>query len=739
MADDSYDSAKEPADAAAPSAKEDKAALFLRLKKLFRVDREFSTKWRLEAKEDFDFVAGEQWSVDDKEYLKSLMRPVITMNRTHTIVNAVSGQEMQNRQEVRYIPRQQGAALANELLTSAAHWFLDVADGQDEDSEAFLFDCICGMGWTDTTLEFDSDDAGAPDMAAINSLEMWWDRNARKNNLTDAERVWRVRKLPLSKAKEMFPDADESDLDAAWARIDDDDREPTDQDRDRLYHDDGDAEEADDDDQVTIVHCQYIVKVPAWNVLSPLTGQTQEMSDADYRTYKKRAAQLGLPVKAERKTVRKIRDCWLGGAVLQSNDALCQDKFRYQCITGYRDETKGTFYGLVRGMKDPQRWANKWLSQTLDIMNSQAKGGIIAERGVTDDARKFEKDWARPDKILWVDDGSLQGPQGSQRITPRPQGQFPQGFYQLMNFAFEMISQVPGVSPELLGQADQDQPASLEYQRRQAGLTILQPLFKNLKRYRKEQGHVILYILQNHMSDGRLIRVVGQDEAQYVPLMRQADVKYDIVVDDAPTSPNQKEMVWSMIGEKFWEMPTEMQMAFLPFSPFPSSVQDAIKKAGEQQSQSQTAQLQQALAQATAQLEAAKVGLTQAQTAKTAAEAQQVGADQQPGTDPMAEHAQEMARIQQEGELGAARVKQEGQISAVRAASEQTLDAQKANTEAALAHAKMVSDAAIKLQGVRLEAGIKRERAGADAMTSAFKARKAAEIAAKKPAPRAAT
>jgi len=32
-------------------------------------------------------------------------------------------------------------------------------------------------------------------------------------------------------------------------------------------------------------------------------------------------------------------------------------------------------------------------------------------------------------------------------------------------------------------------------------MTILQPLFKNLKRYRKEQGHVVLYILQNHVDD----------------------------------------------------------------------------------------------------------------------------------------------------------------------------------------------------------------------------------------------
>src|SRR3990167_2589486 len=383
----------------------DKEALFRRLSKQFKLDREFSAKWRKDAKEDFDFVAGEQWSEEDKSHLKSLMRPAITMNRTHTIINAVSGQEMANRQEVRYLPREEGDAKPNELLTEAARWFRDSANGDDEDSEAFLQATICGMGWTDSTLIYDTDEAVEPDMNACNPLEMFWDRNARKSDLTDAERVWRARKSSLAKAKEMFPDADPTELDAKWARLESDEGETKDQDRERLYQDDGSGDEPDDEGLVTIVHCQYVAKEPAWDVLSPLTGEKSELSGKDYKTYSRRMGEAGLPVKGSRKQKRVIKDCWLGAVVLQTNDAICQDKFRYQCVTGYRDENKGTFYGLVRGMKDPQRWANKWLSQTLAIMNSQAKGGFMAEKGVTDNPRQFEADWAREDRGTWLPDG----------------------------------------------------------------------------------------------------------------------------------------------------------------------------------------------------------------------------------------------------------------------------------------------------------------------------------------------
>ncbi len=727
------------ADYASSSSSVDNDGLFRRLRKLFRVDREFSATWRKEAEEDFDFVAGEQWSTEDKEHLKSLMRPVITMNRTHAIVNAVSGQEMSNRQETRFIPREEGDAKPNELLTEAARWFYDAASGDDENSEAFLHAITCGMGWVDTTLDFDEDEAGAPDMGAVNPLEMFWDRNARKNNLTEGERVWRVRKLPHSKAEEMFPDADETDLDAAWARAEgEDDGDPKDQDRERLYNDDDDSEDADDDDQVTIVHCQYIVKKPYYDVITPLSGDKQEMPEADYKKFAKRAGELGLPLKAARKMKRVIMDCWLGGAVLQTNEAICQDKFRYQCITGYRDETKGWFYGLVRGMKDPQRWANKWLSQTLDIMNSNAKGGLMAERGITDNVRDFEKNWARSDKIQWLEDGSLSGPNGP-RVQEKSKGEFPQGFYQLMEFAFQMIPMVPGVSQELLGLTGNDQPASLEYQRRQAGLTILQPLFKNLKRYRKEQGHVVLYILQHHISDETMVRILGEEEAKYVSMgairANAADVKYDIIVDDAPTSPNQKEMVWAMIGERFWDMPIQEQMVFIKFSPFPTSVVQELQKLAEDPTQQQMQQLQTEMAKLQAQLAEANVALTYAKTQLAGAQAEKAMADagQQPGTDPYAELALEHAKEQgklvlqhnkqvADANLQATKTAGELQIAAARHSGDMQMAGEKHVADIAKAHTGMAIDAAKAVAGIKIDA---------------FKAQEAAKIAAKKPAARA--
>jgi hypothetical protein len=51
--------------------------------------------------------------------------------------------------------------------------------------------------------------------------------------------------------------------------------------------------------------------------------------------------------------------------------------------------------GLIKVMRDPQMWANKWLSQTLHILNTTAKGGIVAEEDAFADMTEAEEKTGR--------------------------------------------------------------------------------------------------------------------------------------------------------------------------------------------------------------------------------------------------------------------------------------------------------------------------------------------------------
>jgi hypothetical protein len=639
---------KTPADPELPEAD----GLFQRLKKWFEEDSEHTEKWREEAKEDYAFVAGDQWDSKDVRSLKDAQRPVITFDRIGPLIRSVVGEQINSSQEVRYIPREMGDVAANEMLTEAARWFRDQCGADSEESEMFWDATVCGVGWTDSRIDMEENpDEPMPVVERIDPMEMFWDCDARKPNLSDARRVWRVRDIPIASARALAPDVADSDLDASWARNGATDGVKTPgNDRDD-YSGDGDTESSRGDDAtVTIVQVQWADQETVWRVQLPQTDPMQppqppeEMDDATYLRVAKRLTEIGArAVKVSKKVYRKA---FLGRTILKEGPLKCPH-FTFQAMTGFRDRNAGTWYGLVRAMKDPQRWANKWLSQTLHIMNSTAKGGVMMERDSVDDARQFEESFAKPDAVTWLPPGALSNPMGP-KIQPKPVGQFPQGFYQMMQYAISSVRDASGINLEMLGMREADQAASLEFQRRQAGMTILAQLFQALRRYHQVQGKVMLYYIQNVLSPDTLVRIIGQDgKQQFQPLaavnaMKSADVKYDIIVDEGPSSPNQKERIWGMVGQQFWELPPPIQMALLEYSPFPESVVQKVKEAAEQASQGPQAQMQEKMMALEAMLTEAKVLLTNAQAQKAQADAQatMIEASQpQQGGDPLAGQA----------------------------------------------------------------------------------------------------
>lgn len=563
----------------------DKGGLTHRLIAWIKQDMTRVAKWRKEAREDFEFYSGSQWSDQDKRDLQEQKRPAMVFNRVAPLVNAVTGSEINNRREVRYIPREYGDAEANEVLTAAAEWFRDESGAEDEESDAFQDTVICGMGWTETRLDFEDEPDGAPKIERIDPLEMGWDCNAVKPNLEDARRVWRVREVSYEAAVDLTGERDRSKLDARWIRDLDDSPQPHDQDEADLYS--GTQDEFGDNygrKKCTLVEIRWFEKQTYYRGPDLNTGQPREYDEKQIKLIRKQMPDF--PV--VRQTRKVVRRAFLGNEVIGQPDTpmVPPGLFGWECITGYRDKTEGTFYGLVRTAKDPQRWSNKFFSQVMYLLNSQAKGGIMAERGAFENDTDAENSWARADAITYLRQGSLSGDRP--KVQPKPAAQLPPGFFALFQEAKEAINDVTGLSMEFLGMREVDQAGVLEYQRKQSSLNLLASIFNALRRYRKRQGRVMLYLIQEHLADGRLIRIVGDGLSQYVPLTKAqvADKRYDIIVDDAPSSPNEKDRTWQILMQMLplvKDLITpEIGLEMLKISPLPASlINDLQKKAQE--------------------------------------------------------------------------------------------------------------------------------------------------------------
>ena len=528
--------------------------------------------WRTRAKLCYDYYAGEQWNANDKAKLLRENRPAIVFNRTVRIINAVAGLELQNRQEVCYSARQEGAAMNSEILTGAATWVRDNCDAEDEESQAFKDSLICGTGWTETRVDYEVDEDGAILIERVDPLEMRVDPNATKRNLDDAQWVARVKYYTKREFRRIWPNESQSldqGLDSYSKGI-----QPHDATQAKFYRQDQSPGDKNAD-KIRVIQYQEFVKEKFYRVEDPETGEVISFSQEEFDNPIVQEKIKRDKLKYVEQFRRKYSQYFVTHKIMSSGPSPVKG-FTFRCITGLYDRNHNLYYGLMFLMLDPQMYANKWLSQILHIINSNAKGGYFYEADAIANVNKFNQDFANPGTNTKLN------PNGLSKIQAKVPPQYPEGIDRLLNYAMNAISDLVGVNLEMLGQANRDQPGVLEHARKQAGITVLADFFDGLRRYRKEQGRILAEFIIEYISDGRLIRIMGEDMGKYVPLLKEhLSFKYDIIVDESATSPNQKERTFAVITSL---IPTLLEAGIpippelLDYAPLPAQLVEKWKE-----------------------------------------------------------------------------------------------------------------------------------------------------------------
>lgn len=578
------------------------------VRKKWKEAKDGLASWREEARLCYAFVAGDQWTVEDTAKLEEEGRPAVTFNRTAPMIDAVSGLEINNRQSVRYYPREVGDVKPNEILTATADWIRDETDAEDEESEAFKDAGICGIGVTETRMDYEEDPDGKVVDERRDPLMVFFDPHAKKRGLKDKRYVFHAEWTDKKDIEAKWPDKE-----VAWA--DDDLGSQTPGDGDESWKYDGDNPDVDvQKDKALVLHYQCWKKEPYYRLFDPFQKKNVELSEEDFKKLEKNGKKAGLrfsraDVAGEEdiayvKQFKKVyyRGFYCGSTELEYGRSPIQSGFTFKFITAKRDRNKNCWYGIVRVMMDPQRWANKWLSQILHIINSNAKGGLFAEEGALVDKRNAENQWAQAAPFILLNEG------GIDKIRERVAASYPAGLDRLMHFAVESLPFVTGLNLEVLGLANRDQAGVLEAQRRKAAVVILAPLFASQREFRKEKGRLYLEFIDKFIPEGKIIRVVNKDQAQYVPFTKTPGlVRHDVVVDEAPDSPDFKQTVWEGLQQILpilMKNGTPIPASVLAYSPLPSEVAEDLAKAmqGSQplppEVQKQMEQMQQALQKA---------------------------------------------------------------------------------------------------------------------------------------------
>ena len=541
------------------------------------------SEWLKEARDCYDLASGNQWSDEDKAVLEKAGRPAVTFNRIGPVLDSVAGSEISNRQQVQYIPRTPGASGVNDLLTGAAQWVRDNCDAEDEESDAFFDLLVCGLGAIENSLDYTDDAEGQLLYDRVDPLNTRYDPTAKKRNLTDRKWCQRDKWMTSEEIEEKWPDAEIGGKDLAGVhQTDEEGKTPHDATNAWLYKDGAVGYDAKQG-KFLVIHHQWFSIENYYKALDPHTGQIVELDEDKHELAK---AAMGDSLQSVAMKRKCYKQAFVGGGSVLEKSKLPTQKggFTLQFMTGKRDRNKNTWYGLVRPMSDPQRWANKFFSQILHIVNSNAKGGLMIEDGAVDNIRKLEENWSKADSVIVFNQGAI----AEDRIREKPIPAYPLAPEKLMEFSVSSIRDTTGVNLELMGMADREQAGVLEAHRKQAGMIVLSSFFDSLRRYRKMNGRLVADFIQNYLSDGRLVKIVGQDGTeQYIPLLRQEDVvEYDVVVDESPTSHNVKERVFGFLMQalpSLLKMGMSVPKELVDYLPIPASLAGKWKTEMNQQ------------------------------------------------------------------------------------------------------------------------------------------------------------
>lgn len=601
----------------------------------YRVAVRQQAKWKRDAKQAFRFYAGDQLNEDDKHKLEQEKRPVVTFNMIGPNVRAVVGIQAANRTEIRYSapdgqdPATQGFAdWANKLLKRCD----EACDAEMEVSESFKDTVICGMGWTQRTIDFETDPKGIMVKRSIDPLRKWWDPAAKRHNLVDRKFDFTEVFIDKWEFKKLYPDAEDEvatvgvegtasgggdPFSVGGEEHDQFDTEVEHEEAQDPYRGDRSSPDGYErlKDKVRLIEynywrwkSSYLVMREAGDTLIDEDGwsafkkgieaqgfQTHEI-DADVDPAILEDSRQVLYKRVNEK--RFYKAIFRGASILAHNENIDPAAWNEHCITADLDRATGLWYGIVRPMIDPQLWSSKLFMQIMLVVMSNPKGGLFYKKGAFARPDQAREDYAGASPMIEVKLGETQT--FDQVIHERQPGVYPQGLHELMAYASGIIPRVTGLNMELLGMAQKDQPGILEHLRQQAGMTILASLFDSLRAYHKLDARTALYLMRHEVPAKRQAEILGAVQQQLIQAVGAAPSDLDaymVTVDESPYSPNRKMLIFKMLTDMGTTNPEMQSLVFpeiLDWLPnMPQDVVTRLKQKVEQQGKSQQASQQQ--------------------------------------------------------------------------------------------------------------------------------------------------
>lgn len=265
------------------------------------------------------------------------------------------------------------------------------------------------------------------------------------------------------------------------------------------------------------------------------------------------------------------------------------DQYPFTPFVGYHDLANNNYsyryQGIIRNIRDPQYLYNYRKQLEMDLLAAQFSGVNVEEDSLIDDMDAFK---AGPGKVRFFKKGRMQSIQDVPGANINPAN------FQVTELLKQDIQSNAGVTPELLGQAEDSDVGITEQLRQGAALTTLQELFDNLDLSQRNAGRLHWAIIQKNYTLGKIKRMIQEEPTN--EFRDKSFQKYDAVVTNAPLTATTKQLAY-LQKYSLWKdglpIPPDQLLSDLTIQDKDKLV-EAIQKTQQQQQQNeqQMAELQ---------------------------------------------------------------------------------------------------------------------------------------------------
>lgn len=265
------------------------------------------------------------------------------------------------------------------------------------------------------------------------------------------------------------------------------------------------------------------------------------------------------------------------------------DFYPFTPFVGYHDLANNNYsfryQGIIRNIRDPQYLYNYRKQLEMDLLAAQFSGVDVEEDALIDDQDAFK---VGPGKVRFFKKGRLQA------IADKPGANINPSNFQVTELLKQDIQSNAGVTPELLGQAEDSDVGITEQLRQGAALTTLQELFDNLDLSQRNAGRLHWALIQKNYTLGKIKRMIQEEPTN--EFRDKSFQKYDAVVVNAPLTATTKQLAY-LQKYSLWKdglpIPPDQLLSDLTIQDKDKLIQ-AIQQQqqAQQQQQEQMAQLQ---------------------------------------------------------------------------------------------------------------------------------------------------